>query len=99
MELNRWLVWGASRLKTYLEFIRGFLHGMTVHEIELQLKKDRAQLDNLLMLYAFGDLLGLPLLPPYYSLRLIPYFLPSLEIWKRRLLREKDLSDLASTDI
>jgi hypothetical protein len=32
-------------------------------------------------------------------MRLLPYVVPSIEIWKRRLLREKDLTDFVSTDI
>jgi len=51
------------------------------------------------MLSAFGDLVGLPLLPPYYSLRLLPYIVSSIEKWKRRLLREKDLTDFIAADI
>ena len=51
------------------------------------------------MFVVFGDLVGLPLLPPYYAMRLLPYIIPSLETWKRSLLREKGLTDLASTDI
>jgi len=43
--------------------------------------------------------LGLPLLPPYYSMRLLPYILPSIEKWKRSILREKDLTDFVSADI
>jgi hypothetical protein len=51
------------------------------------------------MLIVFGDLVGLPLLPPYYSMRLLPYIIPSLETWKRSILREKDMTDFASIDI
>jgi hypothetical protein len=51
------------------------------------------------MLVIFGDLVGLPLLPPYYSMRLLPHIIPSLETWKRRVLREKDLTDFVSHDL
>ena len=34
-----------------------------------------------------------PILPPYYSLRLLPYAVPQIATWKRRMLREKDLTD------
>jgi hypothetical protein len=40
-----------------------------------------------------GDLVGLPILPPYYSLRILPFVVPQISTWKRRLLREKDLMD------
>ncbi len=72
---------------------------MTAHEMDLELRKERGNLDQLFMLVVFGDLVGLPLLPPYYSMRLLPYIIPSLEKWKRSLLREKDLTDLVSMDV
>lgn len=72
---------------------------MTVHEMDLELRKEKGHLDNLFMLVVFGDLVGLPLLPPYYSLRLLPFIVPSIEKWKRSLLREKDLTDIAAADI
>jgi hypothetical protein len=40
-----------------------------------------------------GDMIGIHIQPPYYSLRLLPYVVPQISTWKRRLLREKDLSD------
>lgn len=88
-----------SKLKDYLKPLREVLYGMTVHEMDLELKKERGNLDHLFMLFVFGDLVGLPLLPPYYSMRLLPYIIPSLENWRRSVLREKDLTDFASIDI
>jgi hypothetical protein len=41
----------------------------------------------------------LPLLPPYYSMRLLPCIVLSIETWKRKLLREKDLADFVAADI
>ena len=45
------------------------------------------------ILITMGDMLGVPILPPYYSLRLLPYVVPQISTWKRRMLREKDLTD------
>ena len=89
----------SSRLRGLSKILREILYGMTVHEMDLELRRERGDLDHLFMLVVFGDLVGLPLLPPYYSMRLLPYITPSLETWKRRLLREKDLTDFASMDI
>ena len=72
---------------------------MTVHEMNLELRKEKGYLDHLFMLVVFGDLVGLPLLPPYYSMRLLPYIVPSIKKWKRSLLREKDLTDFLGTDL
>jgi hypothetical protein len=89
----------SSRLRSFSKILREILYGMTVHEMDLELGRERGDLDHLFMLVVFGDLVGLPLLPPYYSMRLLPYIIPSLETWKRRLLRERDLTDFASMDI
>ena len=88
-----------SRLKDCLKPVREILYGMTAHEMDLELRRERGSLDHLFMLVVFGDLVGLPLLPPYYSMRLLPYITPSIEKWKRSLLRERDLTDFVSMDI
>jgi hypothetical protein len=88
-----------ARLKGFPMILREILYGMTLHEMDLELRKERGSLDHLFMLVVFGDLVGLPLLPLYYSMRLLPYIVPSIEKWKRSLLREKDLTDFVAADI
>ena len=53
----------------------------------------RASLETLFMLATVGDMIGVPILPPYYSLRLLPYIVPQIATWKRRVLREKEFTD------
>jgi len=89
----------AKKLKGSLKFIREFLYGLLLHEMDLEMKKERGHLDNLFMTIIYGDLVGLPLLPPYYSMRLLPYLVPAIETWKRRILREKDLTDFVAGDL
>ncbi len=76
--------------------MRGMLYGMTFFEMERMLRRQRADLEHLFLLIAFGDLIGLPIIPPYYTLRLLPYIAPMITTWKRRMLRERDLTDLAA---
>ncbi len=80
-------------------FMREFLYGLTVHELDIETKRARAELEQLFMLIVFGDPIGLPILPPYYSMRLLPHILPSVQRWKRTVLRERDLTDLGRVDI
>ena len=87
------------RLRVCLKPLREFMYGMTVHELHMESKKAKTNLDHLFMLIVFGDLVGLPLLPPYYSMRLLPYIIPTVNLWKRSMLREKDLTDLAKVDL
>ena len=89
----------VARLKGLPWILREVLYGMTIHEMDLELKKEKGHLDYLFMLVVFGDLVGLPFLPPYYSMRLLPYIVPSIQTWKRGLLREKDLTDFVAMDI
>lgn len=73
------------------DFIYGFMsHGMAVYALML-----RMRMENLFMLTTMGDMLGIPILPPYYSLRLLPYTMPRLWAWKHFLLRERDITDAA----
>ena len=89
----------TTKLKGSPKVIREIIYGLTAHEMDLEMKKEKGHLDNLFMLVVFGDLVGLPVLPPYYSLRLLPHIIPSLETWKRRVLREKDLTDFVAHDL
>jgi hypothetical protein len=45
------------------------------------------------MLLTMGDMLGVPVMPPVYALRILPYAVPMISTWKRRVARERDLSD------
>jgi hypothetical protein len=58
-----------------------------------QALKARSSMEHLFILITMGDMLGVPVLPPYYSLRLLPYVVPQIATWRRRMLREKDLMD------
>lgn len=83
-----------ERLRALDHWLRDFIYGMTYFEMEKELRKQRADLEHLFVLISFGDLLGLPILPPYYSMRLLPFIVPMISSWRRRMLREKDLTDL-----
>jgi len=97
--LEKWLQQIGAKLKVGSKVSRQVLYGFTVHGLQVELQKERGNLEHLFMLVVFGDLVGLPLLPPYYSMRLLPHVLPLIRVWKRSILREKDLTDLASVDL
>ena len=69
-------------------------YGATVYDWVRYLRRQRGSVEQLFVLITFGDLIGLPILPPYYTLRLLPYVVPLLNRWKRSLLRERDWTDL-----
>jgi hypothetical protein len=73
--------------------VREFLYGMTGYEFAQQAIEIRGTLETLFMVAVFGDMIGVPILPPYHALRLLPYVVPQVQGWKRRVLRERELGD------
>ncbi|HSP35097.1 MAG TPA: hypothetical protein VLU46_12330 [Thermoanaerobaculia bacterium] len=63
------------------------------YEAAQQALEIRASMDTLFMLVTFGDMIGVPVMPPYYGLRLLPYVAGSIEDWKRRVVRAHDFGD------
>ena len=82
-----------DRLRDLARVCGEVIYGMTFYDMVRDLKRARARSEHLFILIVFGDLLGVPILPPYYSLRLLPYIVPNLDMWRRSMLREKDLTD------
>ena len=79
--------------KTLFQNLKEIIYGMATHDMSRFAIRTRASMEHLFILITMGDLLGIPILPPYYSLRLLPYVVPQIATWKRRMLREKDVSD------
>jgi len=96
---ENWVTEISDKLREIKKILSEVFYGLTVHELDMEMRKERGHTENLFMLMIFGDIVGLPLLPPYYSLRLFPYIIPALESWKRRVLREKDLTDFVAGDL
>jgi len=70
-----------------------FVYGASTYDMVTYAVRLRGTLEDIFLLIVFGDLIGLPVMPPYYALRLLPYVLPQVETWKRRVLRERDLAE------
>ena len=80
-------------LRKVVNAFREVMYGMASHDMARSAVRTRASMEHLFILTTMGDLLGVPILPPYYSMRLLPYVVPQIATWKRRMLREKDLTD------
>ncbi len=79
--------------RRWLEGLREFAFGMTGYEFARHAIETRASMENLFLLTLAGDMLGVPVIPPFYSLRVLPYVVPQIEAWKRRVLREREFTD------
>lgn len=83
----------SAKEGSFFRSVSEFLYGMVLHEPALVAQQEKANLERLLFLVTFGGMLGVPVFPPYFSLRLLPYVFPRIEQWKRAMLREKDWTD------
>ncbi len=79
--------------------LRDMFYGATVYDMVRDLNKERANVERLFALVVFGDLMGVPVLPPYYTLRVLPYVMPNINTWRRSMLRERDLTDLCDQEM
>jgi hypothetical protein len=82
-----------------LQALRELLYGMTGHEFARHAMATRASLETVFMVSVVGDMIGLPVMPPYYSLRLLPFVVPEIATWKRRVLRERELTEEHDFDL
>ncbi|MGZ5573325.1 MAG: hypothetical protein ACXWF6_19575, partial [Usitatibacter sp.] len=65
-----------SAAKRLWQNVRDTVYGMAAHDMSRAALRTRASMEHLFILITMGDLLGIPILPPYYSLRLLPYVVP-----------------------
>jgi len=86
-------------IKTAFKTLGDMIYGATIYEMVRDLNKQRSHIEHLFVLVVFGEFLGIPVLPPYYTLRLLPYVVPNITGWKRTMLRERDLTDLCDQEI
>ena len=89
--------WGW--LRRAVRTLGQILYGATVYEMVRDLRKERSHLEHLFILMVFGDFLGVPCLPPFYTMRLLPYVVPLIGGWRRCMLRERDMTDLCDVEI
>lgn len=89
----------AQRIRALGRSAGQFLYGMTAYEFAQHANHMRHEQNVVLMVLTFGDMIGVPIMPPYYGLRLLPYVVPELETWKRQVLRERYALDKEEFDL
>ncbi|HEY2988164.1 MAG TPA: hypothetical protein VGL11_10600 [Candidatus Binatia bacterium] len=67
-----------------------FLYGMTGYGFARYALEARHELESIFIIVTLGDLIGVPVLPPVYSLRLLPYVAPEIQKWRRHMARPKE---------
>jgi hypothetical protein len=81
------------------EALAKFLYGMTGYEFARHALEMRHEMEAVFMVVTMGDLIGVPVLPPVYSLRLLPYVVPEIATWKRNMARRKDFWEKEEYDL
>ncbi len=84
-----------DQLRHIFRVVGEFIYGATSYDWARGVRQEQGEVERLFVLITFGDIIGVPILPPFYTLRLLPYVVPLIDRWKRSLLRERDLTDLA----
>ncbi len=79
--------------------MKQFLYGLTGYEFARYAVETRHELESIFIIVTLGDLIGVPVLPPIYSLRLLPYMALEIGMWKRHLARRKELWEREEYDL
>jgi hypothetical protein len=83
----------------FLNAVRELLYGMSGYEFARDALRMRAHLETIFMVMCVGDMIGLPVMPPVYSLRLLPFVAPEIAAWRRRALRERHFTEEHDFDV
>ena len=89
----------SGRVAGVREALSKFLYGMTGYEFARHALEMRHEMETVFMVVTMGDLIGVPVLPPVYSLRLLPYMVPEIATWKRNMARRKDFWEKEEYDL
>ena len=89
----------AERVVGVREAVSKFLYGLTGYEFARHAVEMRHEMETVFMVVTMGDLIGVPVLPPVYSLRLLPYAVPEISTWKRNMARRKEFWEKEEYDL
>lgn len=89
----------AERVVGARAAVSKFLYGLTGYEFARHAVEMRHEMETVFMVVTMGDLIGVPVLPPVYSLRLLPYVVPEISTWKRNMARRKEFWEKEEYDL
>jgi len=82
----------SNRINKFWSTLKSFLFGATTYDMVKSLEERKVLEEYLLMLVTLGDMLGYPT-SSYYRLRLLPFWVRTLETWMHFMLSEKDITE------
>ncbi len=83
----------VERARLLVRIVREVAYGIFMHETVMVNRKAAKRIEQLLFLVTMGDIVGIPIIPPYYSLRLMAHYSLDLDRWKAFVIRERDFTD------
>jgi hypothetical protein len=89
----------GGRLARIRAALAQFAYGLTGYEFARHAVEMRHEMEAVFMVVTMGDLIGVPVLPPIYSLRLLPHVVPEIATWKRHLARRKEFWEKEEYDL
>ncbi|MCS6784429.1 MAG: hypothetical protein N3H84_03615 [Candidatus Caldarchaeum sp.] len=84
----------GSKIAEIKQALKDFFFGALLLSLYQNVVRFKRKYDDIFFSLVMGEFLGIPLLGNYFTIRLIPYFLPELEAAKKRLLRDVDILEL-----
>jgi len=89
----------AHRLSRAWQSIKQILYGLTGYEFARHAVEMRREAEAVFIVVTMGDLMGVPILPPIYSLRILPHVVPEIASWKRRMARKREFWEKDEYDL
>jgi hypothetical protein len=89
----------GERYARFRDAAAKFVYGLTGYEFVRHALEMRHEMEAVFMVVTLGDLIGVPVLPPVYSLRLLPHVVPEIATWKRNLARRKEFWEKEEYDL
>ncbi len=91
--------WNGAAVNQRWRAVKDFMYGLTGRQFVHHALEMKHETETLFLLATLGDLASLPIVPPIYSLRLLPYFVPEFAAWKRQLARRKEFWEKEEFDL
>jgi len=79
--------------------VRDFIYGLTGYEFVQHARAMRRETESIFLIVTMGDVIGIPIMPPIYALRLLPHIAPEMPKWKRQLARRKEFWEKEEYDL
>ncbi len=89
----------SGRLHRAFQSLKQFVYGATGYEFVRHALQMKRETESLFMLVTVGQLVGVPIMPPVYSLRLLPYLASDVSKWKHEVTRKKEFWEKEEFDL